>query len=132
VKEARRLFLTGEFETTPPSPRASGSSRTPSGRWRKGGGLGRAAAQGDRRAAESFADKIASDRVNLNVRHFRYWDLLVAKLGEELKTTGGWTIRAGVMPVILEGLRRAAAGQGAPITGDGGGIWRSPRPTRGT
>jgi len=43
----------------------------------------------DRKAAESLVEKIASDRVNLNVKHYRFWDLLIAKLAENLKGERG-------------------------------------------
>jgi uncharacterized protein YjcR len=39
----------------------------------------------DRRAAEMFCERIATDKVTLNVRHFRFWELVLAKLAEDLK-----------------------------------------------
>lgn len=40
----------------------------------------------DRKAAEMFVEKIATDRTTLNVRHYRLWELILANLMEGLKT----------------------------------------------
>ena len=63
----------------------------------------------DRRAAEMFVEKIATDRVALNVRHFRYWDGLLAKLAEDLKGTKGMGVRE--LERVASILDRAQKGQ---------------------
>ena len=74
----------------------------------------------DRRAAEMFVEKIATDRVTLNVQHYRYWDLVLAKLAEYLK--GKQTLDARELDRIAGILDRAQKGQrlakGLSISGD--------------
>jgi uncharacterized protein YjcR len=79
-EEARRLFLTGETETNAAIATRLKVKAHTVGRWRKEEDWDDLRRKVDRRAAEVFAEKIASDRVSLNVRHYRMWDLLVAKL----------------------------------------------------
>jgi len=63
----------------------------------------------DRRAAEMFCEKIATDKVTLNVRHFRFWELVLAKLAEDLKGKKGLPSRE--MERIAGILERAQKGQ---------------------
>ena len=63
----------------------------------------------DRRAAEMFVEKIASDRTTLNIRHYRIWELILAKLMEDLKDQAGFDIRE--MERIASILDRAQKGQ---------------------
>jgi hypothetical protein len=90
------------------------------GRWRKEEDWDDLRRKVERKAAEEFAEKIASDRVTLNVRHYRMWDLLMAKLAEELKTAQGIDIRG--LERISTILDRAQKGQrlakGLSITGE--------------
>jgi hypothetical protein len=39
----------------------------------------------DRRAAEKLVEEIATDRVALNRRHFKFWELALARMAEVLK-----------------------------------------------
>jgi len=55
------------------------------GRWRRKEDWDGLRLKIDRRAAEKFVEKIATDRVSINVRHYRFWELLLAKLTEGLK-----------------------------------------------
>ncbi len=79
------------------------------GRWRKEEDWDGLRLKIDRRAAELFVEKIATDRVTLNVRHYRYWELVIAKLGESLKTSGKLDVRD--MDRIAGILERAQKGQ---------------------
>ena len=59
-----------------------------------------------------FVEKIATDRVTLNVRHFRYWDVVLGNLAEELKKVQGLGIRelervAGILDRAQKGQRLA-------------------------
>jgi hypothetical protein len=74
----------------------------------------------DRRAAEMFVEKIASDRTSLNLRHYRMWELTLAKLAEELKGQTGIEIRelervAGILERSQKGQRLA---KGLSTTGE--------------
>lgn len=40
----------------------------------------------DRRAAEVFAERIATDRVTMNESHFRLWQVVLGRLADDLKT----------------------------------------------
>jgi hypothetical protein len=63
------------------------------GRWRQEEDWDGLKLKIDRRTAEGLVEKIATDRVNLNVRHFRYWELVLAKLAEGLKGDNTYGIR---------------------------------------
>ena len=92
-EEARRLFLAGEMSSNASMAARLGVKPHTVGRWRRledWDGLRRKI---DRRAAELFVEKIATDRVTLNVRHFRYWDAVLGNLAEELKKVQGLGIR---------------------------------------
>lgn len=108
-EEARRLFLTGEVETNAAIAAKLRVKAHTIGRWRKEEDWDELRRKVDRRAAEMFADKIASDRVNLNVRHFRMWDLLVAKLADDLKQKQDLDIRT--LERVSGILERAQKGQ---------------------
>jgi hypothetical protein len=85
-EEARRLFLTGEMTTNAEIAARVGVKRHTVGLWRKEEDWDGLLLKIDRKAAQMFVEKIATDRVTLNVRHFRYWELVLAKLAEDLKT----------------------------------------------
>jgi hypothetical protein len=119
-EEARRLFLTGEAETNSAIAIRLKVKPHTVGRWRKEEDWDDLRRKVDRRAAEVFAEKIASDRVSLNVRHYRMWDLLVAKLAEDLKSKQGVEIReldriSGILERAQKGQRLA---KGLSITGE--------------
>ncbi len=84
-EKARRLFLTGEMTTNAEIAARVGVKRHTIGLWRKEEDWDGLLLKIDRRAGEMFVEKIATDRVTLNVRHFRYWELVLAKLAEDLK-----------------------------------------------
>ena len=74
----------------------------------------------DRRAAEMFVEKIASDRVTLNVRHYRLWDVILSQLMESLKTIKNLDVRemervAGILDRAQKGQRLA---KGLSTTGE--------------
>jgi hypothetical protein len=119
-EEARRLFLTGETETNSAIAIRLKVKPHTVGRWRKEEDWDDLRRKVDRRAAELFADKIASDRVSLNVRHYRMWDLLVAKLAEDLKSKQ--VLESRELERISGILERAQKGQrlakGLSITGE--------------
>ncbi len=119
-EEARRLYLTGELETnTEIATRLHVKPHTV-GKWRREEDWDELRRKVERRASEMFAEKIASDRVTLNVRHYRMWDLLMAKLAEELKNKQGIDVRG--LERISTILDRAQKGQrlakGLSITGE--------------
>lgn len=119
-EEARKLFLSGEAEAnTEIAARLKVKPHT-IGKWRKEEDWDGLRVKIDRRAAEMFVEKIATDRTTLNVRHYRLWDLVLAKLGEDLKSKGPLEIRemervAGILDRAQKGQRLA---KGLSLSGE--------------
>ncbi len=84
-EEARKLFLGGEMNTNSEIAARLGVKPHTIGLWRRQEDWDGLRLRIDRRAAEKFVEKIATDRVTLNVRHFRFWEAVLAKLSEDLK-----------------------------------------------
>ena len=83
--EARRLYLTGEASTNAEIAARLKVKPHSVGRWHREEDWDGLRSKIDIRAAELFVEKIATDRTNLNVGHFRLWALLLARLAEDLK-----------------------------------------------
>ena len=88
-EEARRLYLTGELTTNAEIAARLKVKAHTIGRWRRDEDWDGLRFKIDRRAATMFVEKIASDRVTINVRHYRFWELVLAKLAEDLKSEAG-------------------------------------------
>ena len=86
-EEARRLFLTGEATTNAEIAARLDLKPHTVGVWRKLEDWDGLRIKIDRRAAEMLVEKIATDNVTLNVKHFRLWELILAKMAESLKAT---------------------------------------------
>ena len=108
-EEARRLFLTGEMRLNSEIAARIGVKAHTVGLWRREEDWDGLLLKIDRRAAQLFCEKIATDRVTLNVRHFRYWEVLLAKLTEDLKSKQPMSVRE--MERISGILERAQRGQ---------------------
>ncbi len=111
-EEARRLFLTGEMETNAEIAARLKVKPHTVGRWRRDEGWDDLRLKIDRRAGEMFVEKIASDRVALNVRHYRFWELLLTNLAEGLKKEKAIDVRdldriAGILDRAQKGQRLA-------------------------
>jgi len=118
--EARRLFLAGELtKNADLAVRLKVKPHTV-GRWRQEEDWDGLRLKIDRRAAELFVEKIASDRVDLNFRHYRIWELLLARLVTDLKVERACDIRE--MERIAAIVDRAQRGQrlakGLSISGE--------------
>jgi hypothetical protein len=119
-EEARRLFLAGEVETNAEIAVRLGTKPHTVGKWRKDEDWDGLRLKIDRRAAELFVEKIATDRTTLNVRHYRLWDLVLANLGESLKATRNLDVRetervAGILDRAQKGQRLA---KGLSLSGE--------------
>ena len=111
-EEARRLFLTGEMTTNAEIAARLGLKPHTVGVWKRQEDWDGLRLKIDRRAAEKFVEKIANDRVTLNVRHFRIWELLVAKMAETLKDSATLDVKtleqmAGILDRAQKGQRVA-------------------------
>jgi len=119
-EEARRLYLTGEMSTNAEiAVRLKVKPHTVA-RWRKDEDWDGLRLKIDRRAAELFVEKIASDRVTLNVRHYRLWDLVLGSLMEGIKANKNLDVRemeriAGILDRAQKGQRLA---KGLSTTGE--------------
>ena len=88
-EEARRLFLTGEATTNAEIAARLDVKPHTVGSWRKQEDWDASRLKIDRRAAEMIVEKLATDRVTLNVRHFRIWELVLAKTSvQHLRLSG--------------------------------------------
>ncbi len=119
-EEARRLCLTGEMATNAEIAARVGAKPHTIGHWRKREDWDGLRLKIDRRAAEMFVEKIATDRVTLNIRHYRFWELVLAKLAEELKGKSAPNVRemervAGILERAQKGQRLA---KGLSISGE--------------
>lgn len=108
-EEARRLYLAGELSSNAEIATRLRVKPHTVGRWRKEEGWDDLRMKIDKRAAELFVEKIATDRVTLNVRHYRLWELVLAKLMEDLKARP--TIDVDEMVKVTGILDRAQKGQ---------------------
>jgi hypothetical protein len=119
-EEARGLFLSGEVETNAEIAARLGTKPHTVGKWRKDEDWDGLRRKIDRRAAELFVEKIATDRTTLNVRHYRLWDLVLANLGETLKGNKNLDVRetervAGILDRAQKGQRLA---KGLSLSGE--------------
>jgi len=119
-EEARRLYLTGEMATNAEIAARLRTKPHTIGRWRRDEDWDGLRLKVDRRAAEMFVEKIATDRVTLNVRHYRIWELILAKLMEDLKAKQALDVRdmervAGVLDRAQKGQRLA---KGMSVAGE--------------
>ncbi len=119
-EEARRLYLTAEAETNAEIASRLGVKPHTIGHWRREEGWDDLRLKIDLRAAEMFVEKIATDRTTLNVRHYRLWDLLLARLADDLKSKAITDIKdleriAGILERSQKGQRLA---KGLSLTGE--------------
>ena len=119
-EEARRLYLTGECEVNAEIAARLGVKAHTVGRWRKDEDWDGLRLKIDRKAAEMFVEKIATDRMTLNVRHYRLWDLLLARLGDALKSVTTTDIREleRIATVVERSQRGQRLAKGLSTTGD--------------
>ena len=118
--EARKLYLGGEAASNSEIAARLKVKPHTVGHWRKEEDWDGLRLKIDKRAAELFVEKIATDRVTLNVRHYRYWELVLAKLAESLKGQGALDIRemervAGILERAQKGQRLA---KGLSVSGE--------------
>ena len=119
-EQARRLFLGGEASKNAEIATRLKVKAHTVGRWWREEDWDGLRLKIDRRAAEMFVEKIATGRVSLNLRHFRIWELLLARLIEDLKGSPRYDLRemeriAGVVERAQKGQRLA---KGLSVTGE--------------
>jgi len=119
-EEARRLFLTGAVSSNAEIAARLGVKPHTIGRWNREEDWAGLRTKIDIKAAEMFIEKIATDRVTLNLRHYRLWELLLARLAEDLKGRNVTDVReleriAGILDKAQKGQRLA---KGLSATGE--------------
>jgi len=108
-EKARELFLTGSMESNAEISRHLKLKPHTVATWRNIERWDELKLHIDRKAAEKMAEQIASDRVALNVRHYRFWDALLAQIAEGIKNPKGFDVRN--VERIAAVLERAQKGQ---------------------
>src|SRR5690349_14247363 len=84
-EQARALFLSGEASSNIDIARHLKVKPHTVAAWRKVEGWDELRIAVDRRAAEKLVEEIATDRVALNQRHYKFWELALARTAEILK-----------------------------------------------
>jgi DNA-binding CsgD family transcriptional regulator len=84
-ENARQLFLTGAMDSNIEIAKHLKLKPHTVGFWRKQENWDQLKLEIDRRAAEKMVETIATDRVALNVRHYRFWELLLAQVAQGMK-----------------------------------------------
>ena len=95
-EEARRLYLTGEVSTASEIARRLGIKPHTVGQWKREEDWDGLRLKIERRAAERLVEQLAGERVQLNARHYKFWDVIGGRLvgcvkpgqldGEEIKS----------------------------------------------
>jgi DNA-binding CsgD family transcriptional regulator len=108
-EKARELYLTGSMESNAEIARHLKLKPHTVATWRNLERWDELKLHIDRKAAEKMAEQIASDRVALNVRHYRFWDALLAQIADGIKNPKGFDVRS--VERIASVLERAQKGQ---------------------
>ena len=93
-EKARELFLTGAMDSNAEIARHLKVKPHTIATWRGIEQWDDMRRQIDRKAAEKMVEQIASDRVALNVRHYRFWDALLAQIADGIKNPGSFDVRS--------------------------------------
>jgi len=110
-EEARRLYLTGQSSSNAEIARHVKVKPHTIGRWRKEENWDDLRIQVSREEAKKLVEQIATDRIELNVKHFRYWDILLAHVNATLKATPPGKAKLRDLVELAGVLDRAQKGQ---------------------
>jgi transposase len=108
-ERARALFLAGEATSNVEIARHLKIKPHTVAAWRKAEGWDELKLAVDKRAAEKLVEEIATDRVELNRRHFRFWELALARAAEVLKNEPQFDLRS--LERLTAVLERSQKGQ---------------------
>lgn len=84
-EEARRLFLSRELNTNAEIAARLAVKPHTVGAWRKEEGWDDLRVKVDKRAAEKLIEQLSTEKVTLNVRHYKYWEYLLTQMVEGFK-----------------------------------------------
>jgi hypothetical protein len=118
-EEARRLFLSRELNTNAEIAAKLKVKAHTVGAWRKEEAWDDLRLKVDKRAAEKLIEQLSSEKVNLNVRHYKYWEYLLSQMVESFKGAKydirDWEKIAGILERAQKGQRLA---RGLSTTGE--------------
>ncbi len=83
--EARRLFLTNEVATVAEIARRLGVKPHTIAEWKRSEDWDGLRLRIERRAAEQLVEQLAGERVKLNARHFKFWDVVGSRVVDSVK-----------------------------------------------
>jgi len=110
-EQARRLFLTGQSSSNAEIARHVQVKAHTVGRWRKQENWDDLRREVSREEAKKLVEQIATDRIELNVKHFRYWDVLLAHVNATLKAIPPGKAKLRDLVELAGVLDRAQKGQ---------------------
>ncbi len=84
-EEARRLFLSRELNTNAEIAGRLGVKPHTIASWRKAEAWDDLRIKVDKRAAEKLIEQLSTEKVTLNVRHYKYWEYLLTQMVEGFK-----------------------------------------------
>ena len=84
-EDARRLFLTGECPSVAEIARRLRAKAHTVGEWKREEDWDGLRLKIDRQAAEQIVAQLANERVTLNARHFKFWDVIGSKMVDLVK-----------------------------------------------
>jgi len=120
-KEARKLYLTGECLTNAEIARKLGLKPHTVSKYRKEEDWDGLRVKIDRRAAEKMVEHLANERVSLNLRHYNYYEIILAEIRETLKASHGkFTSRdlAELVGIVEKAQRGQRLAKGLSATGE--------------
>ena len=100
--EARRLYLTNELATSAEIARRLSIKPHTVGEWKRTEDWDNLRLRIERRAAEKLVEQLAGDRVKLNARHFKFWDVIGSRVVDSVQ-------KDRLNPEDIRGLDRLAA-----------------------
>ena len=111
-EEARQIFLTEQSVSNAEIARHVGLKPHTVGRWRRDEDWDSLALKIHRKEAEKLVEQIATDRVSLNVKHYKLWELLLSEMGAALQGKGKFQMKelielAGLIEKAQKGQRLA-------------------------
>ncbi len=118
-EEARRLFLSRELNTNAEIAGRLAVKPHTIGAWRKEESWDDLRINVDKRAAEKLIEQLSTEKVTLNVRHYKYWEYLLTQMVEGFKgakyDVRDWEKIAGILERAQKGQRLA---RGLSTTGE--------------
>ena len=118
-EEARRLFLARELNTNAEIAHRLCVKPHTVGSWRKEEGWDDLRVKVDKRAAEKLIEQLSTEKVTLNVRHYKYWEFLLSQMVEWFKGAKygvrDWEKLANILEKAQKGQRLA---RGLSLSGE--------------